>query len=71
MTIEQYYDEIYERSESVSDNEPVTCTSCDGDGSWSDCCGSASMDNGICGACGDACKEVNCDVCKGDGVIDI
>lgn len=69
MTIEQYYDNLYERAESVNQNEPTECKECDGEGRWSSCCG-AVIEDYSCTDCGQVCKPVTCHVCKGSGEIE-
>lgn len=73
MTIEQYYDNLYERAESVNQNEPVECKECEGSGGWSSCCGAEVTDSGSdtrCTDCLSECKIVTCHVCKGNGEIE-
>lgn len=66
---DSYYDQLYERNESISSNE---CPTCGGEcHTWySNCCG-ATIHDSNCTDCGELCipvKEI-CDDCKGEGVV--
>jgi DnaJ-class molecular chaperone len=73
MTNEQYYDNLYERAESVNENE---CPDCNGTGKELEvysCCGDIveSADHDNCKTCGEHCGYVfeDCQSCNGEGVV--
>lgn len=67
--VEKYYDDLYERSENISQRE---CPECSGSGFeyYSDCCGSEISD-GKCTDCNNKCEIVSgvCRHCEGEGMI--
>lgn len=69
--VENGWDQLYERSETIS--QPKDCPECiNGEIVFSSCCG-ANIEDGVCQdpACGFECEEVveDCSTCNGEGEI--
>ena len=68
-TVEKYYDDLYERPESVSQKE---CPHCEGTGKeiLSECCGAIIIDD-KCSDCKNECSTISedCEECNGEGVV--
>lgn len=69
--VEQFYENVYQRSETV---ETKTCPTCDGSGRefYSNCCGETII-NGICTDCKKPCHEDSepCGTCQGEGEVTV
>lgn len=65
---EKAYGNLHERYEDAQEEQEIECPECEGQCTWSSCCGEP-INDGICTDCKNKCEHVECPKCKGEGTI--